>query len=141
MRVPCHLQAARLNVRHSINFVAAEEPRRQGGWRKSRISRRCSKEENLLPCSKDTLGEQLGKHLPKPRPAGKHELSGGKGPATRSRDAAKPSSPGRRHHLADPKFHSALSCLFHRRLHSPPCQQHAAPWFQQPAVHSVEIHL
>src|SRR5580693_2678148 len=77
MRVAGKFQAARLNVRHTVGLFLLEQPCRQKGRDKARVTRGCAEEEYFLASREDSLAKQLWKHFAEPWAARKHELAGG----------------------------------------------------------------
>src|SRR6266404_1351199 len=59
MPVHRNLQPAALQIRHPINFVLLEQPRRQRRWSKARVPRRHAKEKHFLPGRKNPLTQNF----------------------------------------------------------------------------------
>src|SRR5271165_1287338 len=68
-------QSARLDVRHAVGIFLLEQTAWQRGRGKSRVTRRCAKEENFLPGRENSRPQQLRKDLAEPWPTGEDELS------------------------------------------------------------------
>src|ERR1700758_4781599 len=74
MPVASNLKSARFQVRHSVHLVRQAKPGWHGRRRKSCIAGWRAKEEDLLPCHKNSAAQQVLEQPPYPRPATKYEL-------------------------------------------------------------------